>query len=303
MTTRAKVLVTGATGTHGGTGGYLVEALRKWGIPVRAMVRSDDVRSERLRSAGVETVVADFQRLDTLRRALDGIDRVFFCYPLASGLLQATANMCVAAKEADVRAIANNTLMLAASNQPSPICRDHWLSERIFDWAQVGAIHLRGGFFFENLVLFCRDDIRLRDTIPLPFGDGTSQITWIGSRDLATVAAAVLAEPSGHLGQTYEVTGSTTLSIRDIAEAMTATLGRQISYQPMPLDEWLKHVAPILGNNEHLRAHVTMLGRAFGSGHVMGRTNELVSQLTGTPPQNVANFVKAHATELGSDTQ
>jgi NAD(P)H dehydrogenase (quinone) len=296
-----KILVTGAAGTHGGTGGYVVEALRRRAVPVRAMVRCDDSRAAHLRAMGVETVVGDFQKLGTLRRALDGIDGVFFCYPLASGLLQATTNVCVAAKEAGVRAIANVSLMLAAADQPSPVCRDHWLSERIFDWAEVGAIHLRGGFFFENLLLFARNDIRHDHTIPLPFGDGTSKIAWVSSHDVATVAATILAHPAGHTGQTYEVTSSTTMSINDIAESMTATLGERISYLPMPLDAWLQHVAPVLANNEQLRAHVSMLGRAFASRRVAGRTNDLVRQLTGDAPWGVAEFAEAHAAEFAAD--
>jgi len=300
MTTPARVLVTGATGTHGGTGGHVIEALRRRNIPVRAMVRSEDIRSERLRSEGVETVVGDFHKLKTLRHALDGADRVFFCYPLASGLLQATANLCVAAKQTGVCAVANVSLMLAAADQPSPVCRDHWLSERIFDWAQVGAIHLRGGFFFENILLFARDDIRQHNTIPLPFGDGNAKISWTCGHDLAAVAAAVLAEPTAHVGQTYEITSSATLSIRDVADGMSAALGRPISYQPMPLDGWLQDVAKILGSNDQLRAHVTMLGRAFGSGRVLGRTSELVRQLTGIPPVTVADFVRAHVADFST---
>jgi uncharacterized protein YbjT (DUF2867 family) len=301
MAVSTKVLITGATGTHGGTGGYVIEALRKRGVPVRAMTHSDDARAAHLRARGVETVVGDFHKLGTLRRALEGIERVLFCYPLASGLLQATTNLCVAAKEAGVHAIANVSLMLAAADQPSPVCRDHWLSERIFDWAQVGAIHLRGGFFFENLLLFARDDIRRNDTIPLPFGDGTSKIAWVSSHDVATVAATMLAPPNGHTGQTYEVTASTTMSINDVADAMTAALGRRISYQSMPLDIWLHHVASILGGNEQLRAHVSMLGRAFGAKRVAGRTNDLVRELTGDSPWGVAEFVNANAADLAVD--
>lgn len=290
-----KVLVTGATGTHGGTGGYAVEALLKRGIPVRAMVRCDDARAERLRSIGAETIVGDFQKLEMLRRALDGVERVLFCYPLASGLLQATTNLCVAAKDAGVRAVANVSLMLAAADQPSPVCRDHWLSERIFDWAEVGAIHLRGGFFFENLLQFACHDVRRTDTIPLPLGDGNTKLAWVSSHDLALVAAAMLARPEEYTGQTFEVTAAGTMSINDIAEAMTATLGRRISYRPMAQDAWLQHVAPILGGNEQLRAHVSMLGRAIGSGRVLGRTNDLVRQLTGETPWDAADFVRAHA--------
>lgn len=61
--------------------------------------------------------------------------------------------------------------MMAAPDHPSPVCRDQWLSERVLDWADVGAIHLPGGFFFENLLLFALSGVRREGQIVLPFGD------------------------------------------------------------------------------------------------------------------------------------
>jgi uncharacterized protein YbjT (DUF2867 family) len=290
-----KVLVTGAAGTHGGTGRHLVEELIARDIPVRALARLDDERATRLRALGAEIVVGDLTRLDDMRRALDGVDRVFLCYPLASGLLHASTTLCAAARDAGVRAIANVSIMMAAPDHPSPVCRDHWLAERVLDWAGVTPIHLRAGFFFENLLRFCAADIRAENSIALPFGDGAARLAWVGARDVAAVAAAVLAEPEAHGGRTYEVTGDATLSIIEIAGAMGDALGRRIGYRAPPLADWLAHVAPVLGTNEQLRAHVAVLGRAFASGRVAGRTNDLVARLTGRAAQSAGEFARANA--------
>ena len=49
------VLVTGAAGgVMGGTGRLLAETLLKRGVPVRALVRTDDDRAAALRAAGAE---------------------------------------------------------------------------------------------------------------------------------------------------------------------------------------------------------------------------------------------------------
>ena len=49
------VLVTGAAGgPMGGTGRILTEMLRKQGLPVRALVRTDDKRAAALRASGAE---------------------------------------------------------------------------------------------------------------------------------------------------------------------------------------------------------------------------------------------------------
>ena len=44
------ILVTGAAGRLGGVGGAVVEALRKRGLPVRALVRREDKRAAALRA-------------------------------------------------------------------------------------------------------------------------------------------------------------------------------------------------------------------------------------------------------------
>ena len=44
------ILVTGAAGRVGGVGGLVVEALRRRGLPVRALVRREDERAEALRT-------------------------------------------------------------------------------------------------------------------------------------------------------------------------------------------------------------------------------------------------------------
>ena len=68
------VLVTGATGRHGGTGAYVVRRLRENGVPVQASVRRLDDRSERVAALGAEVVVGDLTDHRSLWTALDGID-------------------------------------------------------------------------------------------------------------------------------------------------------------------------------------------------------------------------------------
>ena len=294
MSRSPRILVTGATGTHGGVGGHLVKSLIAGGIPVRALVRTLDERAERLAQAGAEVVKGDFLKLATLRPALEGVEQVFFCYPLAGDLLQATANLCVAAGELKVRCIVNVSILMAAEDHPSPVCRDHWLSERIFDWADVAAVHLRGGFFYENLIRFAAEGVRREERIKLPFGDGQARLAWVGGADVAAVAEKILAQPGGHAGKTYEITAGETLTIHDIARGFTQVLGRPIAYEQTPLDAWLVQIEPILAGNTQLRRHVSILSRAISGGRVVGRTTDIVERMTYRVPQNIEQFAAAH---------
>src|ERR1700756_5869181 len=79
------VLVIGATGRHGGTGARVIERLHAAGRLVRALVRSDDDRAQRLRESGVQTLVGDLHDRRTLAPALDGAGSVYVAYPVAAG--------------------------------------------------------------------------------------------------------------------------------------------------------------------------------------------------------------------------
>lgn len=72
--TRPKILVTGATGK---TGAAVVAQLREQQCPVRALVRTRDVRSERLERLGAEIIVADMFDPEQLRAAMQGVQRVY----------------------------------------------------------------------------------------------------------------------------------------------------------------------------------------------------------------------------------
>ena len=100
----AKILITGATGD---TGGYAIEQLLQNGRQVRALVHHRDDRSKRLEDRGVEVVAGDYLDLDAMRAAVQGVRRAYFVYPIRPGIIQATAYLAQAAKEAGVEAVVN----------------------------------------------------------------------------------------------------------------------------------------------------------------------------------------------------
>src|SRR5258708_30925647 len=97
--TNHPILVTGATGRHGATGPILVRLLRDRGFAVRAMVRSIDERSAALEAGGAEVVAADYLDIESLKKALHGVKRAYFCYPVAAGIVDAAARFAAAGRE------------------------------------------------------------------------------------------------------------------------------------------------------------------------------------------------------------
>jgi uncharacterized protein YbjT (DUF2867 family) len=131
-----------------------VRLLRSKGSPVRALVFQADQRAEQLAALGAEVVVGDLRDIEVVRRAMRGIARAYFVYPLAEGLLDAVTVFAVAAKEAGVESIVNMSQITARPDFPSIAAQRYWLGERVFDWSGVDVTHVQPTLFFENLLVF-----------------------------------------------------------------------------------------------------------------------------------------------------
>src|SRR5437870_1043765 len=109
-------LITGAGGKVGATGNHAARQLLKRKLPVRAFVFREDERSEELAALGAEITVGDLRDVAAVRRAMSGVKRAYFVYPIAEGLLEATVAFSAAAKEAKVEAIVNMSQISARSD-------------------------------------------------------------------------------------------------------------------------------------------------------------------------------------------
>jgi NAD(P)H dehydrogenase (quinone) len=91
-----KILVTGATGK---TGGAVVRELLAKGVPVRAMVRTLDLRSAALEARGAEVVVADIFDPGQLMDAMRDVQRAYYCPPYHPFVIQSASAFAAVARE------------------------------------------------------------------------------------------------------------------------------------------------------------------------------------------------------------
>jgi len=284
------VLVTGASGRHGGTGPLIVRKLREQNIPVRAMVRRRDERCAELEKLGADVIVADYGDYPSLLAALDGVKHAYFCYPVAAGIVEATARFAAAGRERGLAFVVNNSMGPSHSHSPSPLARAQWLSEQILEWAGFRCAHLRGGFFFENLLLLSEETILKDGLIANAFG--SSPITWVASEDMARVCAAALLEPS--LQGVVWVTGSETLTFPQVAEIVATGLGRTVKFEDLGTDpeRWSARLAENPRTNAAMREHLLALARVLKVRPALPLT-DTVRRLTGQEPIKLSEFVSA----------
>ncbi|GAA4639287.1 hypothetical protein GCM10023196_100340 [Actinoallomurus vinaceus] len=276
------ILITGATGK---TGASAAATLLAHGHHVRALVHRTDERSDRLAAAGAEVVVGDLLDLDAVTRAAKGIDAIYLTYPIAPGLIEATATLLQAAEENGVGAIVNMSQISARRDAASNAARQHWIAERLLDHFSGTVTHIRPTFFAEWLINFWDETT---GELRLPFAD--ARHAPIAAEDQGRVIAAILEDPQPHAGKIYPLYGPVELDHHQIAEAMTHTLGRQVTYVPIEIEEFRSELEQ-RGLDPHFVQHLINVAVDYRNGIFAG-TNDTVRTLTGVEPLTVEAFIE-----------
>jgi uncharacterized protein YbjT (DUF2867 family) len=287
------ILVTGAAGgLQGQTGRRVSELLLAKGAKVRAFVRTIDERAERLRALGADVVVGDFLDYQSVERAVAGVSTVYFAYPVQEGLLQASAIMADAARKAGVTRLIDMVMLVSAPDAPTPRMRENYLSERIFEWAGIGASHVRATVFYENVLALTAATIARDGTVYLPWGSDATVVPLVSATDVARVAVGALTSPSIAPGSSYPVIGDV-LTLRDIIAIFKRVLGREVRYQEIPDQAWAD-AALGRGFNHHAVEHLSKLWQSIRTQTRPFEVTDTILNLGGEKPQAFEEFVREH---------
>jgi uncharacterized protein YbjT (DUF2867 family) len=292
-------LITGAAGGVGSVSRRVVELLLDGGEPVRAMVRRDDDRADQLRALGAEVVLGDLTRAGDIVAAIKGVRRMFFNMSVSPDYLRATAELCaVALERGQLDAIVDMSQMTVSqmtltSTEESHQHRLHWLAEHVLNWSGLPVIHVRPTVFLDNplFTILGSRTVRDRSVLALPFGTGRTSP--IAAADVARVVATLLRDPADRIGDVYELTGPAVLDIHGLAEQYTRALGRPITAEDVPYDEWQREVLAPIGLPEHVRQHIATMARLHREDRYNRATDD-VERVTGQPAQTVTQYVASH---------
>jgi uncharacterized protein YbjT (DUF2867 family) len=289
----APILVTGAAGRVGGIGRTVTELLLNQGRAVRAMVRTEDQRTQALRNMGAEVVVGDLLDLDSMHRVIAGCETMYFGMSVSDTYLTATVNVAAVAKYHGVKAFVNMSQMTLAEmsitkTTPSPQHKLHWLAEQALNWSGLPVVHVRPTMLIEGfLLVFTPDSVREANQIRLPFGEGKTSPVAVS--DVARVVATLLADPQPHIGNIYHLTGPRSENMHFYAEEYSKALGRTITYQDIPVEPW-RNALLERGLPLHLVNHVTTMANMHRAGHYDRMSNDVFT-LTGQNPLGMRDVV------------
>lgn len=285
------LLVTGANGT---TGSELIKLLSSMKISTRAMVR-DPAKAGGIDLPCVNIVTGDLSRPETLTEIMAGVEKVYLVSSLAREMPVLHRNLIDAAKKAGVRHIVRHSAMQADINSPAGLLRLHGEAEKALEDSGIPWTHLRPTFYMQNFLSYlpaiCDSGI-----IPAPVGDG--KISMIDVRDIARVAAIVLAE-EGHEGKTYELRGPEALSFGDCASIIGNAMGMEVSYVDVKPSEAVEGIMNAGAYRWTAEALVELYG-LFREGFSEQITST-VEEITGRKPATFEQFTRAYAHALACE--
>ncbi len=223
------ILITGASGN---VGSEVLKQATAAGLELRAAYQSS-TKANRA-PAGVETVLVDFEKPESVSAALRGVDTLFLVGPPSRNLPALEANVIDAVKKYGVRRLVKLSA-LGGRNAIFPSL--HRQSEERIERSGIPYTFLRPNGFMQNFVNYNADTIKSQQTFYGCQQDGA--VSYIDIRDIAGAAVAVLSR-SGHEGKAYALTGPEPLTPTQVAEKLSAATGRTIRYVDLPPSDFRK---------------------------------------------------------------
>lgn len=290
MANSGKILATGATGN---LGSGLIPALRGAGVEVRALVR-DESKAQALRDQGVEVVIGDLDKPETLTAAFNGVDKVFLLTSGNPDAVKQASNAIAAA-----RAAGNPYMVRLSALVPEPadqtiLGRMHKATDDELKASGLPYTLVQPTFFMQNTMMAAQT-VADEGMVYLPMKDG--KLGMIDARDIVEVAAKVLTE-DGHQGKAYELTGPASISFYDVAAALSKALGKEVKYVDVPI-EAAKEAMIGMGFSQWSADVFGELFVNFSNGG-MDRTTNHVELITGHPARSYEEFAHDFAQVFGA---
>jgi uncharacterized protein YbjT (DUF2867 family) len=268
-------------------GSALLDDLVARGVPVRALARKREGAGFH---AGVEAVGGDLTDPDSLVAAMDGVDQVFLLCGPREDEVELNKNAIDAAASAGIGLLVRSSILGADPASRSTFVRNHGTCDEYLRNSNVRHAIVHPNMFMQNVP---------ETTIPSIGEDGTfyanageARLSMVDTRDVGAVAAVLLTEP-GHEGDEVDVTGPEALSYAEVADRLSAAMGRKIRYVDVPddavhqtlsgfgLDPWMVNSLIDLFQNY----------RASGRDGYAAQVTDSVERLTGRPARTLQQML------------
>jgi uncharacterized protein YbjT (DUF2867 family) len=216
------ILVTGATGN---VGSQVVKQLSSFSGIVRAAVQSKN-RADNIKNTKPELVEMNFNNSETIEAAFKGIQKLFLLTPFVPDMVEMSKNLIREAKKANVNHIVKQSAFGSDLEDGITMNKLHRQVEEAIESSRINYTFLRPMSFMQNYLGLSKS-IKSQGVFYAPLLD--SRTSFVDLRDIADVAVEALTK-SGHENKAYNITGPEAVSNYDIANILSKTTGRKITY-------------------------------------------------------------------------
>ncbi len=224
------ITVTGATGQ---LGRLVIEALlaRVPAGEITAAVRSPEKAAD-MAAKGVRVVRADYNDPASLRAAFAGTDRLLLISGNEFGQRDMQYERLVAAAQAaGVRFIGYTSIPRATEN-PMYLAQDHKVAERLIAATGIPYAFLRNSWYGENYAETIKGGVAHGGILGAA---KTGRISAAPRADYAEAAAIVMAEA---LAGVFELGGSTSFAMDELAGMIAKVAGKPVGYHDLPVEAY-----------------------------------------------------------------
>jgi uncharacterized protein YbjT (DUF2867 family) len=281
-----RILITGSTGN---VGSQVVKQLSVIKEDIRAAVQSKD-RADVIKNTRAHLIEMDFNRPETFRIALEGVQKLFLLTPFVPTMVEISAKLVDAAKKAEVKHIVKQSAF-GSDNLVSETTmnRLHRQVEEIIESSGIDYTFLRPTSFMQNYLGYA-NSIKSQGTFYAPLAD--SICSFVDVRDIAAVGVKALTH-DGHENKAYNITGPEAISNYYIANILSKITGRKITYTNVS-DEDAQRGMKENGMQEWTINALTELFNFQKAGKASLVSSD-VEMITGRKPISFEQFVEDYA--------
>jgi uncharacterized protein YbjT (DUF2867 family) len=284
-TKQESILVTGASGN---IGSEVVKQLLSDApeVSIKAAVHSSQNVKKVKYDDRVKVIQIDYKEPETVREALNGVDKLFLLTPDVPNAADLASNVVIEAKKAGIRHIMKQSVMGANLEADVGTMRLHRQAEKVIEQSGIPFTFLRPNEFMQNFVNFHSPSIRENNAFYVPLED--AKVSLVDVRDIAAVAVKSLTDEDRHKNKTYLITGPEALSYHQVAEILSNTTGRKINYVNIS-DEEARAAMKEMGMSDWLINTVSELSDYFRKGKA-SEISPAVDEVTGNKPISFSQF-------------
>lgn len=283
------IVVTGATGQ---LGRLTVEALLRRGIATADIIATgrDIAGIKDLADRGITVRRADFADTDGLAEAFAGADRLL----LISASVPVSERVANHRRVIDAAASAGVSLVAYTSTTHADtattvIGATHGETEKYLRDRGIPSVLLRNSWYLEN---YTSQLPQILQNGAVVGAAGEGRISAASRADYAEAAAVVLTT-EGHTGAVYELGGDESFTLTELAAAISAAAGKQVTYADLPETDFAQALAAA-GLPAELAEVLADADRGMNRGEMYTDSGDL-RRLIGRPPVTLAEALSVAA--------